>query len=76
VHFQIDPKNRSEDPVGLFMWEPFIEDVAAELAGMQQPAGGSLAETVAALTKQVEILNAASAQLQAENGQLREVLKQ
>lgn len=40
-HFEYDPKNRADDPVGLFGWQPFIADVAAWwgwLQGQTEPS--------------------------------------
>lgn len=34
-HFQVDPVNRPQDPVGLFKWEPFLNDVANKLAELR-----------------------------------------
>lgn len=34
-HFEVDPRNRPSDPIGLFKWEPFIEDVVQTLAPAQ-----------------------------------------
>lgn len=31
-HFQVDPRNRPQDPLGLFDWGRFLDDVAAVLA--------------------------------------------
>lgn len=38
-HFEIDPINRPQDPIGLFKWDPFLQDVAhklTEMGGLQK----------------------------------------
>lgn len=42
-HFQIDPVNRPQDPIGLFAWEPFLQDVARELTELKNESPGSRA---------------------------------
>lgn len=66
-HFEIDPVNRSVDPIGLFAWDPFIEQVASVWEGMRDEVTPEPPpEAPEDLQQEVERLRALTASLTAD----------